>query len=332
MNLMYNPAVYARAFTPGGRRKIALARGRLHSAERTPGLTNLTEQGIVLNDEVPVHYYVVGPHDAPVTVVYVHGFTLAAEAFYQQVDHLRGENIRQVLLDLRGHGQTGAVRPEGCSIDDAADDVWTVMQECSVTGPVIVVGHSLGGLVGLSLIRRYAGQFELAGAVMINSSVEELSDQGVPQILATPLARAVYDAVEASPEEADEFRDDVTKLLAPSLAIAVFHRETRRDLIEFHAAMIHETPLETFVGYFDDLQIHNELNTGPYLEQVPGYIIAGVHDDVTPLSQAERLQEIWPSAYLQVIPGAGHMLPLETPATVSTAILRLVRDTVQRDD
>ncbi|MHA2789439.1 alpha/beta fold hydrolase [Corynebacterium sp. S7] len=328
---MENPALYARALTPAGRRQLAMARGRLHSTQRTPGLTNLDAQGVVDNNGVGVHYYEVGPANAPVTVVYVHGFTLAAEAYFQQVDALREANVRQVLLDLRGHGQTGAVRPEQCSVDLAADDVWAVMEDRKVTGPVIVVGHSLGGLVGLSLIRRYAQRFELAGLIMINSSVEELSDQGIPQILATPAAEAVYNAVEASAAEADRFREEVTKILAPGLAVAVFQRDTDMGLVDFHAAMIHETPLETFVGFFDDLQEHEEISAGPYLRGVPGYILVGAKDEVTPLEQADRLNEIWPEAYLQVIPNAGHMLPIETPEVVTAAIQRLIKRAIKND-
>lgn len=327
---MQNPADYALALTPSGRRNLALARGRLHAQERKPGLTNLTAQGIVLNDDVPVHWYEVGEPDADVTVVYIHGFTLAAEAFYQQVDALRGSGVRQVLMDLRGHGQTGAVRPERCSVDEAADDVWAVMREREVRGPVIVVGHSLGGLVALSLIRRYGHEFTAAGAILINASVEALTDQGIPQILATPAADAVYRAVEAAPEEADKFRNEVTKIIAPGLAVTIFHRDTDYELIDFHAAMIHETPLETYVGYFDDLQEHEELQAGVALTDVPGYVLVGAQDDVTPLSQAQRIQDIWPESYLQVIPNAGHMLPLEAPDVVNAAIQRLVGLVCQR--
>lgn len=325
---MHNPLDYARSLTPSGRRHLALARGRLHSQKRTPGLTRLSAQGIVLNDDAPVHWYEVTDPDPSVTVVYIHGFTLAAEAFYQQVDALRGCGVRQILMDLRGHGQTGAVRPENCSVDAAADDVWAVMQECQVRGPVIVVGHSLGGLVALSMIRRYVGEFDLAGVVLINASVEALSDQGIPQILATPVADAVYEAVESSPQEADTFRNEVTKIIAPGLAVTIFHRDTDNALIDFHAAMIHETPLETYVGFFDDLQVHEELQAGPALAGVPGYVLVGAQDDVTPLSQAERIQEIWPDSYLQVVPNAGHMLPLEAPESVTVALLRLIEKVI----
>lgn len=321
---MLHPADYARPFTASGRRKLALARQRLHSAQRKPGLTGINAQGVVMNDSVPVHWYEVGEPDADVTIVYIHGFTLAAEGYYQQVDGLRDFGVRQILMDLRGHGQTGAVDPERCNVKGAADDAWAVMQERKVRGPVIFMGHSLGGLIALNLIRRYRERIDVAGLVMINASVEALSAQGLPQVLATPLANAAYRLVESSPVGAEVFRREFTKIIAPILALTMFHRDTSDELIHFHAAMIQETPLETFVGYFGDLQSHDELGAGEALRGVPGYILVGAGDQVTPLGQAQRALEMWPEAYLQIIPDAGHMLLLETPKAVNAAIARLV--------
>ncbi|WIM70191.1 alpha/beta fold hydrolase [Corynebacterium suedekumii] len=322
---------WAMRVTPGGGRRLALERGALHSGTREPGLTHIDRTGIVDNDGVPVHWYEYGDVDAgdsSVTVVFIHGFTLAAESFYLQVNHLRAQwpDARLLLMDLRGHGQTGAVAPEKCTVEGAADDVTAVLDARGVSGPVILVGHSLGGLVALNLVRRCPDELRgrIKGLILVSASIEALSAQGLPQILASPIADKVYDAVEASPNEADRFRHEVSKYLAPGLAVTVFHRDTDYDLIEFHAAMIHETPLETFVGFFDDLQVHDELAAGQHLDGIPGYVINGDADDVTPMSQAERICEVWPGAWLQTAMGAGHMIPLEAPGILNAAIDRLV--------
>ena len=322
---------WALRLTPTGRRHLALEQGALHSGQREPGLTNIDRTGAVDNDGISVHWYEYGevtPGDSAVTVVFVHGFTLAAESYYRQVNHLRQRwpEARLLLIDLRGHGQTGTVRPEQCTVDGAADDVMAVLRARDIHGPVILVGHSLGGLVALNLIRRCPPELyaQIAGLVLVATSIEALSAQGVPQLLASPVADKIYQAVEASPEEANKFREEATRFLAPGLAVAVFHRPTDYDVIEFHAAMIHETPLETFVGYFDDLQSHDELAAGEKLHSIPGYVIAGEKDDVTPLSQAERLCEVWPEAWMQISRGSGHMIPLESPGILNAAIDRLV--------
>ena len=317
--------------TPGGRRRLALEMGALHSGTREPGLTGIDRVGTVDNDGILVHWYEYGDvhaHDASVTVVFIHGFTLAAESYYRQVNHLRARwpSARILLLDVRGHGQTGKVDPALCTVEGAADDTLAVLRARGVDGPVILVGHSLGGLVALNLVRRCPEELRgrIAGIVLVATSIEALADQGVPQILASPIADEVYNAVESQPRDAMLFREQAAKILAPTLAVAVFHRDIPYDIVQFHAAMIHETPLETFVGYFDDLQRHNELAADHHLDGIPGYVIAGEKDVVTPLSQAERLIEVWDGAHLQIAPDAGHMIPLEAPEILNAAIDRLL--------
>lgn len=316
---------WIRRLTPGGRRRIALERGALHSHNRKPGLTDVVRTGKVNSDGVDVHYYVTGCDTNPTaTVVFIHGFTLAAEAYFLQADYLKEHQptVRGLLVDLRGHGQTGKVSPDKCTVDGEADDVMEVIHAAAPSGPLILVGHSLGGLAAFNVIRRAPSDIRsrIAGLIVISTSIEELSAQGVPQILASPVAEKVYEAAEIAPEEADKFRDAVTSVIAPGLAVAVFRRPTNYKLIEFHAAMIHETPLETYVGFFDDLQKHNELEVGPYLADIPGYVIVGDKDDVTPMSQATRIHEVWPRAWQMTAHGAGHMVILESPGIVNKAI------------
>ena len=96
------------------------------------------------------------------------------------------------------------------------------------------------------------------------------------------------------------------------------------DIVDFHAAMIRETPLETYAGYFQDLLDHSELDAGTVLAELPGYILVGDRDNVTPVSQSEVLHRIWPSSYMQVLPDSGHMPPLDAPGAVTTVIMRLI--------
>lgn len=281
------------------------------------------------SDGLEIYTYAFGPaaENAAATVVLVHGFTLAAESFYLQVDYLREQHpqVRVVLLDLRGHGKTGKCDPGLCTVDGLARDVLAVINKCAPQGPVVLVGHSLGGLAVLAALRQLlahdpATHARISGVLLVATSVESLAAQGIPQVLASPLADQVVAGVEASPRDARKVRSAAAKFLAPTLAAAVFKRPTGYDLAEFHAAMIHETPLASFVGFFDDLQEHDELAAESALRGKPGGVLVGEKDEVTPLSQAERLLEIWPEAWSQIAEGAGHMLVLEVPGIVNNAL------------
>lgn len=322
---------FALRMTPGGRRRLALEHGELHSHDREPGLRDVDEEGTVRSGVVNVRYYLIGPVDAAVTVVFVHGFTLAAESFYLQVNHLRRNHpqVSCLLLDLRGHGQTGAVPPSECTVIGLADDVQAVINHCSPNGRIVLVGHSLGGLAVLNAVRRMKTEdpelyARIDALILAATSIESLSVQGLPQVLASPVADQTMAAVEASPSQTRKVREAAAKFLAPALATAVFNRPTGYDRVEFHAAMIHETPLASFVGFFDDLQHHNELGAGEALQGKMGFILAGESDAVTPVSQSERLRQAWPEAWFQVAAGAGHMLVLEAPEIINNALDRVL--------
>ena len=278
-----------------------------------------------------MHWYEVEPGDPatePVTIVFIHGFTLAGESWYRQFNALWKSHpeARLLTMDLRGHGQTGAVPASLCTVEGAAADALAVIAERAATGKLIVVGHSLGGLIALHMVRAAEESIRrrIAGVVLISTSIDKLAAQGVPQILASPVADAARNAIESSPKEIRKFREAIAALMAPSLAVAVFARRTDYEIIEFHAAMINETPLETFVGYLDDLQDHDEFAAEPYLEGLPGAVLVGTKDDVTPRKQADLIMEKWPDAELVEVDGAGHMLPLEAPDAVNRAIERVL--------
>lgn len=285
------------------------------------------------SDGLKIQAYAVGPKPAAAaaTVVLVHGFTLAAESYYLQVNYLRAEHpdVRVVLLDLRGHGRTGECDPALCTVDGLARDVRAVVAEWAPTGPVILVGHSLGGLAVLAALRQMladdpATHARVAGVLLVAASVESLAAQGIPQVLASPVADEVKAGVEASPRDVRKLRQAAAKFLAPALSVAVFKRSTGYELAEFHAAMIHETPLASFVGFFDDLQEHDELAAAAALQGKPGGVLVGEKDEVTPLGQSKRLLEIWPDAWNQIAEGAGHMLILEAPGIVNNALTKLL--------
>lgn len=349
--------------TSSGRRRLALEHGALHSQTREPGLTDLTATGVVhikttpvtadiaakdderkasdkpetVTTDIPVHWYEVEPGEPatePVTIVFIHGFTLAGESWYRQFNALRKSHpeARLLTMDLRGHGQTGAVPASLCTVEGAAADALAVIAERAATGKLIVVGHSLGGLIALHMVRAAEESIRrrIAGVVLISTSIDKLAAQGVPQILASPVADAARNAIESSPKEIRKFREAIASLMAPSLAVAVFARRTDYEIIEFHAAMINETPLETFVGYLDDLQDHDEFAAGPHLEGLPGAVLVGTKDDVTPRKQADLIMENWPDAELVEVDGAGHMLPLEAPDAVNRAIERVLEKVQKR--
>jgi hypothetical protein len=98
-----------------------------------------------------------GSHAAGHTVVLLHGFCLNKESWniqMAQLIHLWGNNIRIISYDHRGHGDSGSASMHTYRIDGLADDLAGLVVALGVTGPLTLVGHSMGGMTVLAYLRR----------------------------------------------------------------------------------------------------------------------------------------------------------------------------------
>src|SRR4029450_2230860 len=92
-----------------------------------------------------------GAADADRTVVFVHGYALNQDAWHYQRRDLTDLG-RMVFLDQRGHGRSMRGRPERSTIDQLGEDLYRVIDAVAGDGsPVVLVGHSMGGMTVLAL-------------------------------------------------------------------------------------------------------------------------------------------------------------------------------------
>ena len=115
-------------------------------------------------DGVPLAVREVGPSDAALTVVFAHGFCMCMGAFHFQRARLEeewGEQVRMVFYDQRGHGQSGRAPVETYTVEQLGRDLEAVLAVTVPRGPVVVVGHSMGGMSILSHARQFSAALRL---------------------------------------------------------------------------------------------------------------------------------------------------------------------------
>ena len=271
------------------------------------------------------------PSSAPTTVILVHGFNLTAASWFFQLDALREQpNLRILLPDLRGHGASEDA--PGLDIERTAIDLGSTIRELAPTGRVILAGHSMGAMTVLGGLRHLekADLQRVGGIALINGAIDTFASAGVTRILHSPLVRATRWLGAKSPSQLEWAKALVEWAIKPVIAAFIYHgsldegKSDDFDVLSFHANEIAGTSMRTLLGYLDDLTEHDELATADLLAAIPGEILVGAMDDVTPPSQSQRIHELWPRADFHEYPESGHMLPVERPEDVNRVLLNLL--------
>jgi alpha-beta hydrolase superfamily lysophospholipase len=107
----------------------------------------LTRDGLV---QLRRHWSAGSPRAA---VLLIHGFSEHSGRYEHVGRFLAGRQFEVIAIDLRGFGQSGGRRAYVDSFDDYLDDVEDQLREVRrIRLPVVLLGHSMGGLIALSYV------------------------------------------------------------------------------------------------------------------------------------------------------------------------------------
>ena len=277
----------------------------------------------------------VGPVTAPLTIVFAHGFCVRMGSFHFQRtalaaprgDQVRGDQVRMVFYDQRGHGQSASAATETYTVPQLGLDLETVLAVMVPVGPVVLVGHSMGGMTVLSHARQFPQRYprRIVGAALISSAAEGLSRSPLGEALQNPALEAVRFAARYAPGAVHRTRGAIRSLIRPIIRDASFGgADVSPSLVEFSQAMIHGTDVATLVEFLHALEVHDETAALPVLARIPTLIACGGRDLLTPAKYSEEMAAVLPDSELVIVPGAGHLVQLEAPDVINDALLRLV--------
>jgi pimeloyl-ACP methyl ester carboxylesterase len=115
-----------------------------------------------------------GTGDPP--ILFIHGYSCDSHDWMWQLPHFEASH-RVIAVDLRGHGRSG-VPENGFDARDFANDLAGLIDELGC-GPVVAVGHSLGGLVASALAIEYPS---LVQAVVSVDPGYLIPDESLPML------------------------------------------------------------------------------------------------------------------------------------------------------
>ncbi len=244
-------------------------------------------------------------------VVLLHGFPHSAELWTPQRAALSG-SYRVIAPDLRGHGRSDP--PHGAvSIDLYADDVVALMDELGI-GEATVGGLSMGGYVLMALLRRRPDRVR---AVMLMATKAPGDTEAGKQARNDMIALAQEEGAGA-----------VADRMLPRMVTARTRAENP-DLVEFVRSMMAGTSVEGIVAAQSAMR--DRPDSTPTLAglQLPALILVGQEDELTPPAEAEAMHRTIAGSRLEVIPDAAHVLNLEQPEAVNSAILGFLEELYQ---
>jgi pimeloyl-ACP methyl ester carboxylesterase len=297
-----------------------------------------TDDGVVLAVEE------IGPLDAPMTVVFVHGYTLSMASWTFQRRTLAAElatanghrpDARLVFYDQRGHGASGRGDAEHSTIEQLAKDLERVLEARVPRGPVVLVGHSMGGMtiMGLAAVRPELFGSKVVAAALISTSSGNLADLnfGLPELLTR--VRAAFFPVAAWTMRRRPALAERTRRLAADLVSAITHSlsfasaDVDPALGQYVDAMIAGTPVDVIAEFYPALAGMDETGALEPLRNIPTLVLTGDEDKMIPKEHSDLIMERLEGsgATLVVVPDAGHMVLLEKPAEVSSAVSELLR-------
>lgn len=282
-------------------------------------------------DGVRLHVEQHGPADAPVTVLLLHGWTLDGRTWHRQVTALRdryGDTVRVLTYDARGHGRSGPTTLRFANLARLGDDLAEVLAAVAPRGPVVLAGHSMGGMTVMEYAHRHPRAFadRVAGLVLVSTTAEghTHTGYGVPPVLAR-LIRLAETAGAGVLARCGARRTPRPLLMAlrPSLRWLLFGDPCDPDDIRLTISAVARAGLVSIGGFRPSIGAQRRLETLAALGDVPAAVLVGDRDRLTPPACAESIAQVLPTAELTICPEAGHMLPLERADLVNTALFAI---------
>ena len=256
-------------------------------------------------DGVGLAYDDVGRRDG-VPLVFIHGWTANRHRWDEQLAHFAGR-YRVISLDLRGHGDSD-LTPHPYTIGGLAREVLALLDGLGVYR-FVAVGHSMGGMIALTLALEHPERVERLVVVDSVSRMMYSRDRKFLILLSRLLPFRMFVAV------------NIRRAFKPGFPPTEVAR---------YVAQAQSTPRQVVMGCFAAMGRFDVLDRAGELK-LPVLILHGLYDVQFPLRQALRMAVQVSDSLVKVL-DTGHEAPAEDPEALTRAVDSFLRTTYSVDN
>ncbi|WP_346538234.1 alpha/beta hydrolase [Micromonospora sp. DPT] len=285
-----------------------------------------------LPDGTDIHVEVVEPtRPAPgrPTVVLVHGFCLDMGTFHFQRKLLaeRGEH-RIIAYDQPGHGRSGRLESGEYDLAALGRTLRRVIDRTAPEGPLVLVGHSMGGMTIMAFAELYPELFgdRVVGTVLMATSGGLLAETKLvaPALIGRVGAPVLYMMSNATRyggtviDRARKSTSNVAWLLTRKYGFGT--RKPSPALVSYVEEMNSRTSADTVTRYLRTLATHSRFPALAALSGTPVLVVVGDKDMITPVTHSEEIVRRLPHAQYIKVNDSGHVVMLEHADEVNKAL------------
>jgi pimeloyl-ACP methyl ester carboxylesterase/CRP-like cAMP-binding protein len=257
-------------------------------------------------DGQPIHAIRAGKENRQIALL-IHGWSSSSYAMSPLMG-LLAQRFSVIAVDLPGYGKSPAL-PERATIPKYADLLADLLEEIS-DGPVVLVGHSMGGMISLMMALRYPALVERM--VLLNPTVTGKLSTYISLVISPVTLLERFGLTSLLVSVVERSFVGITDLMMRPASFAersgIMEREYHRLRADARRPGQGKVRAQCYRAMRD-----NNLSGQLAGIEIPSLVIWGAEDNTVPLRDAGVIADEWPLADLRIFPKSGHWPHFETP-------------------
>ena len=264
---------------------------------------------IVQSNGIDIYYEIAGDGEP---LLLISGLGYGLWQWHKMVNGL-AQYFKVITVDNRGAG--GSDKPPGAySAKMLAADTAGLLDVIGIE-QAIVIGHSMGGFVAQELALSYPEK--------VHKLVLASTNFGGPHHI--PISAEVMAILlDPSGDPVERVRRGAKVAFAPGFADR--HPELLDEIVAYRfsnpvPAEAYQSQLQVGLGL---LSAEGAFESRLKHIQAPTIILFGEHDTTVPVGNADLLHSAIPNSTVHIMPGVGHLFPLEAPDLAVETLVKLL--------